>query len=96
MIYTFVTKAALSEQITTELNSIPGIKAMHRRIHCPDNACFLVTSILDAWRVEYEVTGPKDVPDPLGDLKDLVRNGLREWVPDFLTPYQRFIGNLLL
>ena len=89
MIYTFVTKAPLSEQITRELNSIPGIKAMHRRVHCPDNACFLATSILDAWRVEYEITGPKDVSEPLNDLQDLVRNGLREWVPDFLTPYQR-------
>jgi superfamily II DNA or RNA helicase len=89
MIYTFNIKTALTDQVMRQINAYPGVKALARRVTAPDNACFLVSRDLDAWGYEYEVSSPKNKPEPLENFDKLVENGLREWVPNFLTQYQR-------
>lgn len=73
-----------------ELYAIPGVVARERSVTAHDNSGWLVERVLTKHGINFTARLSKADFDDVTDLKKLVSDyGLREWVPDFLTPYQR-------
>ena len=79
----------LTPDLTRSLNATPGITVRDRIVNAPDNAAWLVERYCKVAGVRFTLSLLVPDPQPLGSIDDLVHNGLREWVPAFLTPYQR-------
>ena len=81
-----------------ELYNIPGVLTRDRSVTAHDNSGWLVERTLSNHGIGFTARLSRADFDDVPDLKLLVSEyGLREWVPDFLTPYQlaavlRFAG----
>lgn len=75
--------------VNRELYAIPGVTARDLSVTAHDNAGWLVERILNAHGVNFRARLMRADYDDITDLRKLVDYGLREWVPDFMTPYQR-------
>ena len=70
--------------------AIPGASYKGgRSIVCHSNCAWLVREAMDGIGAEYDVTIERRDGHPLTSIDQLVPHGLREWVPEYLTPYQR-------
>lgn len=58
-------------------------------VTCHENAAWLVEQLCRKTGVRYTVSETKRDAQPLESLDALVAGGLREWVPEYLTEYQR-------
>lgn len=76
-----------------ELYRLPGVVARGTAVQVPCNAVPVVEAVLARHNLRWSVEriGEPDSPiDCSGTLfPRLVEHGLRDWVPEFLTPYQR-------
>jgi hypothetical protein len=79
----------LTPDLTRSLNATPGLTVRDRVVNAPDNAAWLVERYCKVAGVRYTVNLLVADPQPLASIADLVPNGLRDWVPAFLAPYQR-------
>lgn len=77
---------AMSPAAHRELLQYPGIVIRGRSITAPRNAAWLVESVLQDNSLRYTVV-QRNKPLPCPDLASLP--GIREWVPSFLTSYQK-------
>lgn len=77
---------ALSQDQRLFLESIPGFKLAGNSLAAPFNAAWLAAEILGAFGVEYAVTPPRSFTPRTAKA---ALPYLNEWVPSFLTPYQR-------
>jgi len=73
----------------TALEAIPGVTLRDGAVTVHENSAWLVDRICRARGVRFTVTQTRFDSLPLASIEDLVQNGLRDWVPAFLTPYQR-------
>lgn len=78
------------EQLVSALEVHPGVKVRNDQVWCSENSAFLVNTVLKENKAKFKVWF---APEPPGISKAsidnlVVSNGLREWVPDFLLPYQ--------
>jgi hypothetical protein len=71
------------------LNALPGVTVRDGLVTVHENAAWLVERVCTARGIPTRVTTTKEDRLPLTSVEDLVASGLREWVPAFLTPYQR-------
>jgi hypothetical protein len=78
---------------STGLAEIPGVRVRSRLISVPDNALPIVREILRAANVGFTASVPPATalrdPFPKSAKLAVTSGALREWVPGFLTPYQR-------
>ena len=73
-----------------ELYTIPGVTVRDRSVTAHDNSGFLVERVLTRHEINFTARLMKADFDPGIDLGKLVKDyGLREWVPGFMTDYQR-------
>jgi SNF2 family DNA or RNA helicase len=76
----------LGEEDRALLAEIPGAKVSASGVAVPENAAWLIEETLTAMGKTFTVGRP--APRPHRDAR-LALPWLREWVPAFLTPYQR-------
>lgn len=70
--------------------SLPGVKVSRDTVLAPGNAAWLVLEWARAAGVLPSYVGVSQGDgEPLAAIEELTLSGLREWVPDFLTEYQR-------
>lgn len=73
-----------------DLYTIPGVTVRERSVTAHDNSGFLVERVLTKHGINFTARLMKADFDPRIDLGKLVADyGLREWVPGFMTDYQR-------
>ncbi len=73
----------------TALAAIPGVTVRDGLVSVHENAAWLVERVCLSRGISAQVTPLREDGVPLASVEDLVPNGLREWVPAFLTDYQR-------
>lgn len=77
-------------ELRTSLAAIPGVTLRgQREVFAPVNAAWLVEEGCNRHGVRFAVNVVTKPPDGIRSVDELVERGLREWVPAFLTPYQR-------
>ena len=79
----------LTPDLKRFLENLPGVTLRDRCVTTSDNAAWLVEKQARLAGVRFQTTCLKADRVPLQDVSELVKHGLREWVPSFLTPYQR-------
>lgn len=79
----------MTPDLAPRLNELPGVTLRDRAVTAHDNAAWLVERACQRAGVRWSVTPSQPDDAPLQSVADLVPNGLRDWVPGFLTPYQR-------
>lgn len=80
------TVAVLPPPVWRELAKFPGVTLRGKNITAPLNVAWLVEEMLQAAGVRYNAT-TRNAPIECPDIASLP--GIREWVPGFLTSYQR-------
>ena len=68
---------------------LPGVMVRDRSITVEDNAGWLIEQLCDAHAIRFKAHLVKSDLAPLKAVDDLCAVGLREWVPAFMTQYQR-------
>lgn len=69
--------------------SIPGVVFRERNLVVPDNAAWLVEQRLVRHNIRWTNGLSRPDGDKLNRIEELVPSGLRDWVPAYLTPYQK-------
>lgn len=69
--------------------SIPGVVVRGASVSAHDNSGFLVERILQDEGIRYTARLQTADFDPVASFDRMVKHGLRDWVPAFLTDYQR-------
>ena len=85
-------KFTLDEQNSSflaQVSAVPGMNVRGLEVTCHDNAAWLVERIARNTGARYTVVETKGEREELEALNKLVEGGLREWVPGYLTEYQR-------
>ncbi len=72
-----------------EVWPIPGLVVRDRTVSVEDNAGWLVERLLHKHGIRFQARLMKPDLAPLKSVDDLCAVGLREWVPGFMTQYQR-------
>ena len=80
------TVAFLTPEVARALAVYPGVAVRGKTITVPANAAWMVESVFQSAGLKYHVATRNDVK-PCPDIASLP--GIREWVPGFLTSYQR-------
>lgn len=75
--------------LVSKVGAIPGVSVKGTAVFCHDNAAWLVERLCHGAGVFVELEELRQDGPPLESIEELVPNGLREWVPGFLTEYQR-------
>lgn len=71
------------------LGRLPGVTVRGRQVDVHENAAWLVERCCRQAGVQFSVETLREDGEPLEGLERLVANGLREWVPGYLTEYQK-------
>ena len=87
--FRFVPEQRLALDAVTALTAIPGVTVRDNLVTVHENAAWLVERVCLTRGILVRVEVTKHDRPPLASVEELVANGLREWVPEFLTPYQR-------
>lgn len=73
-----------------ELYALPGLVTRERSVNAHENSGWLVERVLERHGINFTVRLMKADFDGVDNFDKLVSDyGLREWVPDFMTAYQR-------
>ena len=78
-----------THEVTRALADVPGVTLRDRTVMAHDNAAWLVERLCARAGVHCSSTVTQGDGAPLQSVADLIPNGLRDWVPAFLTDYQR-------
>lgn len=79
----------LTTEAARAVAAIPGVKLSDRIAIAHENSAWLVERAVKLYSIRFRVEVLTPDRAPLASIDDLVPNGLRDWVPAFLTPYQR-------
>lgn len=79
----------LTQEAARAVAAIPGVKLSDRTAIAHENGAWLVERAVKLYSIRFKVEVLTPDRAPLDSIDALVPNGLREWVPAFLTPYQR-------
>jgi len=71
------------------LSAIAGLTLRGTEVTAHDNAAWMVGQVCQMHGVRWSSELLRRDRQPIADVRELVANGLRDWVPDFLTPYQK-------
>lgn len=75
--------------LVSKVGAIPGVSLKGAYVFCHDNAAWLVERLAHAAGVFVELEELRQDGPPLESVEELVQYGLREWVPAYLTEYQK-------
>jgi hypothetical protein len=85
----FPKKGLLPPDLAKQVLRYPGVAVRGNIINAPDNAAWLVEQELTSYGFDFDnAISTPDLPS-ISDVSELVERGLREWVPGFMTPYQK-------
>jgi len=79
----------LPQELGRAISSVPGLVVRDNVVTAPDNAAWLVQQWASVRGVPHRIDEVSSDGVPLKSIEALVGAGLREWVPEFLTPYQK-------
>ena len=72
------------------LSALPGVVVgRDRSVMAQDNSGWLVERVLEQGGLQFRARLMTPDFKPLAAIEDLVKVGLREWVPNFMAPYQK-------